>query len=442
MLGMRGAKEEERAAGRDAMVDDDSSAGAAAVTPALPAAQQDDQQASATLQSATPSPQRAQAERDDTSAPAKQTSDGEKEEGNEHDDDQDDEDDTGDDDSKEEGGDTVPAGGNGEGEDAVARDDPVKKGSESPAMTENEPAVEEKEQQQDESPQSKSESSPSDANVGVEELDAAAPGAPLSVETTTANANATTVHQPHPLGANRTPSGAHPMYPSFPVTGMAGTGQQPQTVVSPSHQLQFPYASSNFVAPIPTPIRPLHGDPRAITQQQVAVNGVSDDANSENEPAASSSEGTSIPYPVPASRMFHHQTNSPSFYNTAQDGPAVGPSAVDPNFQKPWDGSANGTPAMNEPGWSNQGQPAVASQVDPPRADGNKVCAAKFKNWLRRVIEAYPDCDGVVCSRMLLCSPRLCQIQVCHLRRLRQALWSCSRSTTVCTRSSERTSRE
>lgn len=350
------------------MADDDS--GAAVAPPALSSTQQNDDQQS--QQSATPSPQQAQSQRDDVSAPTKQDSEGEESE----EDDQGDNDSGGD--SKEGSDDRVP---NSEGEDVSPRDDPMKKASENPTTTENdEPAVEKMEQQQQddgESLQSKPDSSPSGANTVAEESDAAASGAPLSVETSTANANAATAHQPRPLGANRTPSGAHPMYPSFPVTGMTGTGQQPQPVVSPNHQLQFPYASSNFVAPMPTPIRPLHGDPRAITQQQqqVAVSGAADDANPDSETAASSSEGTSLPYPVPASRMFHHQTNSPSFYNTAQDGPPVGPSAVDPNFQKPWDGSANGTPAMNEPGWSNQGQqPAATPQVDPPRADSNKVC--------------------------------------------------------------------
>ncbi|POM76889.1 Chromodomain containing hypothetical protein, partial [Phytophthora palmivora] len=34
-----------------------------------------------------------------------------------------------------------------------------------------------------------------------------------------------------------------------------------------NQQMQFPFAPSNFLAPSPTPIRPLDGDPRAMKQQ-------------------------------------------------------------------------------------------------------------------------------------------------------------------------------
>lgn len=176
--------------------------------------------------------------------------------------------------------------------------------------------------------------------------------------------------------ASRTPNGVHPMYPSFPVSGMGGNAQQQQQqgIVSPSHQLQFPYASSNFVAPAPTPIRPIHGDPRA-TAHNMAAQGDSGSSSDNVEalnraPALSHSEG-SMPYPVPASRMFHHQTNSPSFYNTAQDGPAVGPGGVDANFQKAWNGSTNG-PAQGDPNWSNQAG-LLPPQAEPPRHEASKV---------------------------------------------------------------------
>lgn len=410
------------------MADDSDSSGGSggAVTPPT---QEDDQQSPVTQQQST-TPTSQQAQRDDT--PTNQDSEEEGEADDDEEDEQDDDEDA-DGHSRNESDDQVSVG-------VPVGDGSLKNGLKSPATTENE-------QQQpfdEENPLGNSDDSspPFDASVRLEELEDTTSSAALSVETNTANDQA--AHLPHAVGANMmTPSGAHPMYPSFPVTGMAGTG----AAVSPSHPLQFPYASSNFVAPMPTPIRPLHGDPRATTQQQVAAvngGGGSDDANPDTEAAAANSpEGTSIPYPVPASRMFHHQTNSPSFYNTAQDGPPVGPSAVDPNFQKPWDGSVDGTPALpNDPNWSsNQMQPVVASQPEPPHSESNKVRSKQL--IIMPLFLDVIDCEISFLFRFILpCSLRLCQIQVCLRRHLRQARWLRSRLTTACTGLTERTFRE
>ncbi|KAG2523493.1 hypothetical protein JM16_002260 [Phytophthora kernoviae] len=53
------------------------------------------------------------------------------------------------------------------------------------------------------------------------------------------------------------------------------------------NQMQFPYAPSNFVAPAPTPIRPLQGDPRAVKQQPQEGSDSTNEANTTNtnEPA-------------------------------------------------------------------------------------------------------------------------------------------------------------
>lgn len=173
-----------------------------------------------------------------------------------------------------------------------------------------------------------------------------------------------------PVTSSRAPNGAHPMYPSFPVAGMlsqaapvgsesGGSGTN-SSAVSPSHQLQFPYASSNFIAPVPTPIRPLSGDPRA-SGDSVSQNGAS--------PASStSSASVSTARPVPAARMFSYPATSLSFYNAAPDNPAmVGPgtssssnSTADPAFENAWDASATGadddaTPSNNAANASSSG---------------------------------------------------------------------------------------
>lgn len=130
-----------------------------------------------------------------------------------------------------------------------------------------------------------------------------------------------------PLTAtSRAPNSAHPMFPSFPSAGSSvSMGASTATAASPRHRMQFPYASSNFVAPVPTPIRPLHGDPRAAVTSPSTGDSVS------VSPVALS---------VPAARLFHQPTHSPSFYNTAHDTAPAAPTSDDAGFQDAWDSSA------------------------------------------------------------------------------------------------------
>ncbi|RLN47960.1 hypothetical protein BBJ28_00001686 [Nothophytophthora sp. Chile5] len=165
---------------------------------------------------------------------------------------------------------------------------------------------------------------------------------------------------------------------SNPAVNDAGSGepqtkpdvqQQSSAASSVNRQMQFPYASSNFMSPAPTPIRPLHGDPRSVKQQpqetgEYATNDVS--TTNTNETAASevsndttTADGRSgdanASYGVSQSQMFYHQTNAPSFYATPQDGPPLGAAMVDPSFEKQWQGhgSSPGT-NMSNPNWNPQ----------------------------------------------------------------------------------------
>ncbi|DAZ97084.1 TPA: hypothetical protein N0F65_001268 [Lagenidium giganteum] len=118
-----------------------------------------------------------------------------------------------------------------------------------------------------------------------------------------------------------------------PLTGHlsdAARGDAPQPLVSPStRQMHFPYASSNFVTPNPTPIRPLHGDPRVNQQAGPPGPGPNNatGANGTNQgPSGYDENDNKHGYAVPTSRMFHHQTSSPSFYtSSSQDGPPMIP---------------------------------------------------------------------------------------------------------------------
>lgn len=100
-------------------------------------------------------------------------------------------------------------------------------------------------------------------------------------------------------------------------------------------QTQFPFASSNFLAPSPTPIRPLDGDPRAIKQQKQEEDSADtdnppnfSDSNLQNDTAAATNSSMDS-HAVSQSQMFYHQTNAPSFYTTPQDGPPVGPAMME-----------------------------------------------------------------------------------------------------------------
>ncbi|KAG6574650.1 Chromodomain-helicase-DNA-binding protein 7 [Phytophthora cinnamomi] len=134
-----------------------------------------------------------------------------------------------------------------------------------------------------------------------------------------------------------------------------------QTQQNANRQMQFPFAPSNFLAPSPTPIRPLDGDPR-MKQPQEAGDATSNagtptsanGAAPSNAPDAGANAAASS-NPVSQSQMFYHQTNAPSFYTTPQDGPPVGPAMMDQAAEKQWQGQP--TPAgMNNPNNQNQNQ--------------------------------------------------------------------------------------
>lgn len=142
--------------------------------------------------------------------------------------------------------------------------------------------------------------------------------------------------------------------------------------------MQFPYVgAAGFVAPTPTPIRPLHGDPRAMppgmmrmqpnTSQGMAIDAAAD--NSLNAQPPQPQPTSAMGYAIPASRMFHHPSASPSFYNTTQDGPAsVGPTILDPSFEKQWEATRPAAAPSAQPdsstAWSSSDPMQEASTVN------------------------------------------------------------------------------
>ncbi|GMF16341.1 unnamed protein product [Phytophthora lilii] len=147
-------------------------------------------------------------------------------------------------------------------------------------------------------------------------------------------------------------------------------------------QPQFPLAPSNFLAPSPTPIRPLHGDPRAMKQPEAGdaadagtTNGASGVATS-NAPDATAASSAA----VSQSQMFYHQTNAPSFYTTPQDGPPVGPAMMEQSAEKKWQdqpgadaANTNNQNDQNNPNWNPQmaqGTPTTRSPSAGPSQGG------------------------------------------------------------------------
>ncbi|KAE9345020.1 Chromodomain-helicase-DNA-binding protein 7 [Phytophthora fragariae] len=151
-------------------------------------------------------------------------------------------------------------------------------------------------------------------------------------------------------------------------------------------QMQFPFAPSNFLAPSPTPIRPLDGDPRMKQQPQEAGDSTANAGTPTSANGAASSSGSDAGVstnagassnPVSQSQMFYHQTNAPSFYTTPQDGPPVGPAMVDKPSDKQWQGQP--TPAdMNNQNqsqnqnWNPQAQAQGAPTTRSPSAGPNR----------------------------------------------------------------------
>ncbi|KAG7390037.1 hypothetical protein PHYPSEUDO_008999 [Phytophthora pseudosyringae] len=154
-----------------------------------------------------------------------------------------------------------------------------------------------------------------------------------------------------------------------------------QTQQNANRQMQFPFAPSNFLAPSPTPIRPLHGDPRAMKPQPqdgdsasnagtpnsasgASSNAQNDAAGANNSPASSNA--------VSQSQMFHHQTNAPSFYTTPEDGPPVGPAMMEQG--QPSSASTNNQNSQNNPNWNlqtgQQGAPTTRSPAAGPNRQG------------------------------------------------------------------------
>jgi SNF2 family DNA or RNA helicase len=93
---------------------------------------------------------------------------------------------------------------------------------------------------------------------------------------------------------------------------------QQQQQPSPSHSMQFPYTSSNFVAPLPTPIRPLAGDPRMAPTEGgdvISPSGATPDAYPSDLPSSQPQPYYEPPVPVtstttdPMTASFEDQWN-------------------------------------------------------------------------------------------------------------------------------------
>ncbi|ETI47297.1 hypothetical protein L914_08170 [Phytophthora nicotianae] len=141
-----------------------------------------------------------------------------------------------------------------------------------------------------------------------------------------------------------------------------------------NRQMQFPFAPSNFLAPSPTPIRPLDGDPRAMKPQQEGdaansadtPNNASD--NTQNDAAGATSSTSSNA--VSQSQMFYHQTNAPSFYTTPQDGPPVGPAMMEQGQSSSAPMASQNT--QNNPNWNPQMGQQVAATTRSPSSGPNQ----------------------------------------------------------------------
>ncbi|KAL4115305.1 hypothetical protein PRIC2_013470 [Phytophthora ramorum] len=154
--------------------------------------------------------------------------------------------------------------------------------------------------------------------------------------------------------------------------------------------MQFPFAPSNFLAPSPTPIRPLDGDPRAVKQQPQEQG----DAASNADAPSSTNEASPVDEPtvsaanitatsgnaVSQSQMFYHQTNAPSFYTTPQDGPPVGPGMMEQSSDKQWQDqptsagmdNQNNQNNQNNPNWNSQPAPGAPTTTSPSAAGSNQ----------------------------------------------------------------------
>ncbi|KAF1795179.1 Chromodomain-helicase-DNA-binding protein 7 [Phytophthora cactorum] len=137
-----------------------------------------------------------------------------------------------------------------------------------------------------------------------------------------------------------------------------------------NRQMQFPFASSNFLAPSPTPIRPLDGDPRAMKQQQEgdsandADTSTNASGNTQNDAAGANNSNA-----VSQSQMFYHQTNAPSFYTTPQDGPPVGPAMMEQS--QPSSAPMASQNTQNNPNWNPQmGQQGAPTTRSPSNQQG------------------------------------------------------------------------
>ncbi|KAL4115344.1 hypothetical protein PRIC2_013507 [Phytophthora ramorum] len=157
-----------------------------------------------------------------------------------------------------------------------------------------------------------------------------------------------------------------------------------------NRQMQFPFAPSNFLAPSPTPIRPLDGDPRAVKQQPQEQG----DAASNADAPSSTNEASPVDEPtvsaanitatsgnaVSQSQMFYHQTNAPSFYTTPQDGPPVGPGMMEQSSDKQWQDqptsagmdNQNNQNNQNNPNWNSQPAPGAPTTTSPSAAGSNQ----------------------------------------------------------------------
>ncbi|TDH68248.1 hypothetical protein CCR75_003480 [Bremia lactucae] len=165
------------------------------------------------------------------------------------------------------------------------------------------------------------------------------------------------------------------------------------------HQMQFPFAPSNFLAPSPTPIRPLDGDPRAMKPHKqegasVASNNTQKSANVnlQNETTAPNGD-FACSNTVSQSQMFFHHTNAPSFYATPQEGPPVGSemigqaSPMTPRSSQNWNPQMSHHTAPTATRSSSIGQyhhgggdpnlnpaPFPAKSLVPQRLDKNSYC--------------------------------------------------------------------
>jgi hypothetical protein len=171
---------------------------------------------------------------------------------------------------------------------------------------------------------SEKQSTPKDKPAGVKDE------VPSSVPTTS-NENHTEPSNAPPQQSNAAPAGI------AAAAGFAFPNGQP----------------GEFMKPSPTPIRPLHGDPRAFPAQNALDAPVSGEVTTNSAMAPEKVSSPTMGYAVPPSRMFNNPTNAPSFYAPPQDGPPVGPSMMGQswdNTQQPTSGMPIAAPPINLPG--------------------------------------------------------------------------------------------